>query len=751
MKAHSARPLVSLALTTLALNFALPSAHAQPGPGEQASSPNQLDEVNVTARRDFENRFNSTGARVTIGRRDIEAIGANTIGDILRQTPGLQVTTTANGGLEIRMRGMGAENTRIMIDGVAVGTSNRNSQLPLDELPADLIERVEVIRAPTAEFQGAAGGTLNIVLRAASAKRETYIWLSDQYVWGRHAPQLFFSTTGPLGERKLGKPTEEDLKAASWTYFVSLTAGPRNLGSNTTRQASTSATPPGSAISTNYVDQLRLKNSLWTLIPRFNGRLGASDKVTLRGTFSTTKQDGTAESHGEGISSSNSSFSRDALTPWNYERNFYQLGVDWSHSFKDSKWDTTVQAERSRNLTESTSNTVITPTNPLGAGVGTSGSFEDIRHERALYLNSKWVRSIESNLLTFGGEFDRRTLEVESATILAGVTNPASVQATTTRKALWSQYELPLESIKTTLVFGLRAQDYAIESVANGTPLNYQNLFWQPSINSRTAINDTTQLRWNLAKISRNPRIWELSSSRLPNLNQNSPNSADFQGNPNLKPESTITLDLGVDKRMQIGGQYGLNVFLRSQTDVIARSLSLQSGRWLEQPDNVGNAMVWGIESDVRTNLKWAGLGPDWTLSANASLLQSRMRTGVAEGQRIPGQARYLANVNIAKPLRVSGGWYGGATLALVGASEFNTDNAPGVTVSGHQAAHTQLDLYIGSVFPALGFWRLNVFNVTNFSQDRNRTITDSNGIVYSESFSRKLTPRWFLTFGTRF
>jgi outer membrane receptor for ferrienterochelin and colicins len=375
---------------------------AQPGPSEQSGNPTQLDDVNVTARREFESRFNSTGARVTIGRRDIEAMGANTIGDILRQTPGLQVTTTANGGLEIRMRGMGAENTRILIDGVAVGTSNRTSQLPLDELPADLIERIEVIRAPTAEFQGAAGGTLNIVLRAASAKRETYIWLSDQYVWGHHAAQLYFSQTGPIGTRKSGMPTEEDLKATTWSYFVSLNAGPRNLGSDSMRQSATSTTPASTnpASTANYVDQVRLRNTVWTLIPRFSGRIGASDKLTLRGTFSSTEQQGTSESHGTGINSTASSFTRDTRTPWAFERSFYQLGVDWSHSFKDSKWDTTVQVERSRNQTDSASTSLITPTAPAGPSASSVGTFEDLRRERAIYLNSKWTRSIDSNLLT---------------------------------------------------------------------------------------------------------------------------------------------------------------------------------------------------------------------------------------------------------------------------------------------------------------------------------------------------------------
>ena len=57
-----------------------------------------------------------------------------------------------------------------------------------------------------------------------------------------------------------------------------------------------------------------------------------------------------------------------------------------------------------------------------------------------------------------------------------------------------------------------------------------------------------------------------------------------------------------------------------------------------------GDATVWGLEADVKSGLTWAGLGSDWTLSANASLLQSRMTSGPQSGQPhprpgpIPGQ-----------------------------------------------------------------------------------------------------------------
>ncbi|MBE0621714.1 MAG: TonB-dependent receptor [Burkholderiales bacterium] len=743
MLTHPYCKLILLVVLPASGLFLASGAAAQSG-AEEDNQPTQLEEVNVVGKRAFDDRFMSNATRLTISRRDIEAMGANSIGDILRQTPGLQVTTTANGGIEIRMRGMGPENTRILIDGVPVSASNRSSQLPLDELPADLIERIEVIRAPTAEFQGAAGGSLNIVLREASAKKETYLWLTDQYVWGKHGPSLFVSQTGPLGAPP-PKPAAGGISESSWTYFLSLSAGERNLGSDTRRESSVNTAAPTTA---NIEDESRLRNSYWILRPRVTGRLGASDRVTFRGVFSASDRDGSVLSNLNGLSNG-ATVASATQNPWRYNRSHSQGAVDWSHSFKDAKWDTTLQLDYPQSDYRFDRNTETTL-----AGVATTrtSAYNEDRAERGLIGKTKLAIAAGESVWTMGGEFESRKLDLGSASTQAGVTTPLDLDASTRRTVLWGQDELTIESIKTALTVGLRAQDFSTDVAAAGASTRFDKLSWQPSINTRTALSEDTQYRFNIARISRNPRVWELAPLTEPSFTSNSPTAPDFRGNPDLRPESTITLDTGIERRLAIGGQAGINLFVRQQSDVIRRRLFLVGTRWTEQPDNIGSALVWGVETDIRTNLKWAGLGRDWTLSANVNLLNSRLNGDTLGGERIPGQARYLANLNIAKPLRVSGGWYGGGTLALTGSSDSNFASTPNVLTTGGERAHAQLDMYIGSVVPTLGFWRLNVYNITDFRSDRTRVVTDTlTGTVTTEHSERWLTPRWFLTLGTRF
>ena len=66
------------------------------------------------------------------------------------------------------MRGLGGGYTQILIDGEPAPRG-----FSLDELSPEQIERVEILRAPTAETGARAiGGTINIVTRGSYGKKQ---------------------------------------------------------------------------------------------------------------------------------------------------------------------------------------------------------------------------------------------------------------------------------------------------------------------------------------------------------------------------------------------------------------------------------------------------------------------------------------------------------------------------------------------------------------------------------------------------
>ena len=87
-------------------------------------------------------------------------------------------------GGAIRMRGLGNGYTQILLDGERVPPG-----FSLDSISPDQIERIEILRAPTAETGARAiAGTINIVTREGYTKRVNDLRLSAAFENGRLQP-----------------------------------------------------------------------------------------------------------------------------------------------------------------------------------------------------------------------------------------------------------------------------------------------------------------------------------------------------------------------------------------------------------------------------------------------------------------------------------------------------------------------------------------------------------------------------------
>jgi outer membrane receptor for ferrienterochelin and colicins len=715
------RTLAALALTqaTLVVAQGLPGDTGEP-------EARQLDNVTVTARRSIEQRFFATGSLVVVDRADIAQLGAFSVADVLRQLPGVQVTPNASGGIEIRMRGMERSATQLLIDGQRVGSGR--TQLPLDQLPAEVIERIEVVRAPTAEFSGATGGTLNIVLRQASATRETIIRLTDNTVWGRHAGQAFFSKAGPLGELPRKDADADVATGQPWSYFVAVSSIGLLLGSDVERERGVNGTGVFASEA-----QGRFKRTDQTLLPRLQGRLGPSDQLALRGTLSRARFAGQYDSQGNGTDA-NGPYRLDTTETHRYERQYLQAAADWTHRFARSKLETTLALSRATDMVDRSGSTGTAPY-----------AFLDDRSDRLRSLSAKLSGTADPLLWQLGALLDERRLDVENQSQAPSGTGQLDLGVVVRRQVLWGQNEWELPA-NTTLTAGLRAESLAISGSDAALLAERRTNLLQPSLHLRTPIGEQLQWRMNLSRVTRNPNIWDLVDRRIPSQGSNGLDNPDTAGNPALRPEVAWTLDTGLERRLAPQGQLGLNLFVRRLHDTIATVTTLDAGRWTERRGNVGRAIVWGLEVDAKTGLTWLGLGADWTLSANASLLQSRMLDGVDAGSRIPGQARYTASASIAKPVPRAGGLFGGATLTLTGPAQLNSAPA-----SGRTAARTSLDVYLGALVRGWGYWRVGVFNIGDAPFERTRQFVDGAGNGVETRSRMTLTPRVYLTVGTQF
>ncbi|MCP3981846.1 MAG: TonB-dependent receptor plug domain-containing protein, partial [bacterium] len=121
-----------------------------------------------------------------VEREELERFGAATVGELMRFVPGVDVVAAGGraGLAYAHIRGGDPDFTVVMLDGVPLNdaTDQLGGAVNLNALPADTVERIEVVRGPLSAVYGATGlaGAINIITRrgttdapALSASLET--------------------------------------------------------------------------------------------------------------------------------------------------------------------------------------------------------------------------------------------------------------------------------------------------------------------------------------------------------------------------------------------------------------------------------------------------------------------------------------------------------------------------------------------------------------------------------------------------
>jgi vitamin B12 transporter len=135
-------------------------------------APDKLEPIVVSATRTA-SRVDQLVADVTVlSRSDIEKSEGRTLVELLSQQPGIQFSS--NGGLgksaSLFIRGLEARHTLLLIDGVRVSSATLGTP-SLDNLPMEIIDRIEIVRGPMSALYGsnAMGGVIQIFTRSGRA------------------------------------------------------------------------------------------------------------------------------------------------------------------------------------------------------------------------------------------------------------------------------------------------------------------------------------------------------------------------------------------------------------------------------------------------------------------------------------------------------------------------------------------------------------------------------------------------------
>ena len=591
----------TLAILPLALISAF--SHAAE---EKAVEQAEVDTVYVTAEKQLQQSLGVS----RISKDDIDKRpAANDISEFVRTMPGVNLTgNTATGQRgnkrQIDLRGMGPENTLILIDGKPVNSrqserismrGERNTRGDSNWVPVEEIESITVLRGPAATRygSGAMGGVVNIVTKKVSKefKGQVNLYANQPQDSKEGATRrIGFNLSGPiiqdtLGFRIYGNLNKTDADAAD------INAGHGND-------------------SAAGVEGVRNKD----IAGRLQWKISPAQTLILDSSYSRQGNiyNGDTQNSNPRSALVNSLADSKAETARLY-RSAYSLTHDGAWEWGDTK--NVISYER-------TVNSHL----PEGLAGGPEGSYTGLDFVQSLLKNLRFSSEANipfklgvDNVLTVGAEFTDSKLDDPASNTQGfkdqGKTDAFNgISATRGGKASqrnWAAYVEDNISLtdKTHLIPAIRF-DHNSDSGSN----------WSPALNFSHQIGENWLVKGGVARAYKAPNLYQTNPdfilyTRGQGCPLNAPNSVRcyYMGNNNLKPETSINKEIGLEFNKN-GWQASATYFHNAYRNkiVIGENIIATSNirNWLLQWENTPKATISGIEGNLviplHDTLKWS-------------------------------------------------------------------------------------------------------------------------------------------------
>ncbi|MGE5490691.1 MAG: TonB-dependent receptor plug domain-containing protein [Actinomycetota bacterium] len=692
-----------------------------------------LKEVSVVAASDVqEQRRNAPTAKIVFGREELDRMDANSIGELLRKLPGTGISGDLDG-----KRGRGRAPDRfmpqILVDGQPLPGGQRNPATAL-RLPADLIERIEVIRNGSAEFPGAGpGGTINLVLRDVPPKATRGARVGIGESDGRAA----FRGDGQWGENQ-----------GDFGYLLAGSVDSRPTTSRRDTGIERFAGGARNAWSLEHAEE-QGRDANVSLAPRFNWKLGDNQQFTLTPFLNHTEtdRDGLIRRSayadpvaGTGLAAAGRDQERDEA-----RRTSGRLAAEWSST---QPGGTELSARLMLQGETESQRKAVRRFDAAGASTGTSDEATERRErETALILKGKKLFG-DAHVVTGGAEVraagsdEKKDARSNGVTQILGPDGRASLEEN--RDVLWVQDEWQLAD-QHLVTPGLRWQQQRARIVDGaGTVITHDYQSVDPSLHYLWQPDAAWNLRSSIAQSGKPPRTRDLSPVVRTATGSNTSSNPDRGGNAQLKAERNLSLEAGVEhflpKRL---GTVGFSLFRRWIDDQVQRLTQLEGGRWVERPYNVGDAVLNGGVADFKLKGDAFGVAAlsDLTLRGNYAVTHTRLVNpvpglGAGEGPRRSWNLGF--DYDFPAWRLTLGGDYG-YTSAL--------DRESSATLRQTQGARRQIDIYALQKIDRQLSLRLSVKNVTRATRGYDLRETDGAGnLLRQEHDLEKTVPTVLLT-----
>ena len=673
-----------------------PTAGREPRPSRD--NPTQLAPVEVRSSNtdDTQLRRQSTAAKITIGRDEIERFGDSTVGDLLKRLPGVTMQGRPGRGGNVRMRGLGSGYTQILLDGERVPQG-----FSIDSLSPEQIERIEIQRAPTAETGARAiAGTINIITREGFSKKLNDLRISAAVENDALQPGLSWTRN-------------DALDGVSYNTSLSLFRNDRRSDSVTNTELFNVATNT-LEVAQHDVGVVREVRQGLHLTSRLQWRGEAGQTATLMPLVIYSAGDSRRDGRLENLGASTPNPYDVAHTDTDSSFQLLRLNGNWTQRLDEGgRFELRGGAGQARFRSHSFRSEAggATPHNYL----------EDIDNvERSVNMTGKWTQLLGDgeHTVVSGAELEanRRT---EGRTTLQDGTSQAALAdfgdnlaAHSDRVAVYAQDEWSLGP-QWSAHAGLRWEGIVTQGsgAASEPGETNRSSVWSPLLHLLWKPDPTGRDQWRLSltRSYRSPSLSNLIAK--PGINKccTPPGTAndrlrpDRAGNAGLKPELATGIDLAFEHYLPASGLLSANLFQRWITDYMRTVTSLETDPWslgqdryVARMQNVGKAVTRGIELEAKFRLSaLLETAPNVDLRANASVFSSKVEGVPSPDNRIDQQPDWTAN--LGADYRLPG------TPFLIGGSANFT---PGYTtrIDSEQTARINSKL----VLDAYGLWSVS-------------------------------------------
>ena len=602
---------------------------------------------------------------VTAAEQNLQAPGVSTItadeirknmpardvSEIIRTMPGVNLTGNSSSGQrgnnrQIDIRGMGPENTLILVDGKPVTSRNsvrlgwrgeRDTRGDTNWVPPEMIERIEVLRGPAAARygNGAAGGVVNIITKKSTGEWHgswnSYFNAPEHKAEGA-TKRTNFSLTGPLGG---------DFSFRLFGNLDKTQADARNIneGHESLRTGSYADTMPAGregVINKNINGQLR-----WDFAPmqslEFEAGYSRQGNLYAGDTQNTNNDNSTNGLVDKYYGKETNRLYRQtwALT-WN---------GGWDNGITTSNW---AQYEHTRN-------------SRLGEGLAggleglfNSDKFTDTNLSDVMLhseINLPFDMLVNQNL-TLGAEWNQQRLKDMSSNgqalqggALPGVSDERSPYSQAEIFSLFAEDNMELTD-STMLTPALRFDHHSV--VGDN---------WSPSLNLSQGLGDDFTLKMGIARAYKAPSLYQINPnyilySRGQGCYASASNVGCYMlGNEDLDAETSINKEIGLEFKRD-GWLAGVTWFRNDYRNKIESGYSplYQTGTSklktdIYQWENVPKAVVEGLEGTLNVPVSDT---VTWTNNLTY-MLQSKNKT---TGDRLSIIPEYTLNSTLSWQVR---------------------------------------------------------------------------------------------------